>query len=137
MYVQTQEYITQQISCKLKKLLYGHISTKELVNQIFTPSVQLADHQLELAENIWKRVTNIDEILEDSSHQKSWDIPMAMEDFSGLKRLNSTDQARLLAVLEKESGDWLHAVPSPNLGTLLDPESLRIAVSLRLATKVY
>jgi len=57
--------------------------------------------------------------------------------FSNLRRDNLVDQARLLAVSLKESGDWLNAVPSPNLGTLLDPESLRIAVSLRLGKQIY
>jgi hypothetical protein len=30
------------------------------------------------------------------------------------------DQARLLALNEKESGAWLHALPSTSLGTVLD-----------------
>lgn len=32
----------------------------------------------------------------------------------------------------KESGFWLHAMPSKNFGTLVDNEIFRIAVSLRL-----
>lgn len=82
-------------------------------------------------------MTNFEEIPLDSSHQKSWDIPIATIEFSKLKRHDIIDQVRLIAVSEKESGDWLRAVPSPNLGTLLDPESLRIAVSLRLVTRFY
>ena len=53
--------------------------------------------------------------------------------------LNSVDQvtrARLLAAASKESGTWLHAVPVPSLGTQLDPESLRVAVALRVGASV-
>jgi hypothetical protein len=42
------------------------------------------------------------------------------------------DQARLLALQEKESGAWLHALPSTNLGTLLDNQCFRISICLRL-----
>lgn len=41
--------------------------------------------------------------------------------------------ARLRAVSQPESGLWLHALPSPQLGTLLDNDSLRVAVALRLS----
>jgi hypothetical protein len=36
------------------------------------------------------------------------------------KMSTDKDQARLLALQEKESGAWLHALPSTNLSTLLD-----------------
>jgi hypothetical protein len=43
------------------------------------------------------------------------------------------DQARLLALQEKESGAWLHALPFTSLGTLLDNnQSFRISICLRL-----
>lgn len=47
-----------------------------------------------------------------------------------------TDLARFKAFTKPESGAWLHALPSPHLGTLLDNDSLRIAVALRLGSKV-
>ncbi|KAI8439724.1 hypothetical protein MSG28_013418 [Choristoneura fumiferana] len=37
-----------------------------------------------------------------------------------------------VAVVRPEAGAWLHALPSPQLGTLLDNDSLRIAVALSL-----
>ena len=40
--------------------------------------------------------------------------------------------ARLLAVGEWESGLWLQATPSPNIGTMLDDTTFRIAACLRL-----
>ncbi|KAI8440934.1 hypothetical protein MSG28_009231 [Choristoneura fumiferana] len=38
---------------------------------------------------------------------------------------------RIAAVVRPEAGAWLHALPSPQLGTLLNNDSLRIAVALR------
>ncbi|XP_048000558.1 uncharacterized protein LOC125237492 [Leguminivora glycinivorella] len=48
----------------------------------------------------------------------------------------ATTRARLFAAAEKESGQWLHAYPSPPSGTYLEPDTLRLAVSLRLGVKV-
>ncbi|XP_061706528.1 uncharacterized protein LOC133517297 [Cydia pomonella] len=45
-------------------------------------------------------------------------------------------RARLLAAAELESGQWLHAYPSPPTGTYLEPDTLRLAASLRLGVKV-
>lgn len=35
-----------------------------------------------------------------------------------------------------ESGQWLHALPSASIGTLLDPDTLRLSAGLRLGVKV-
>ena len=44
------------------------------------------------------------------------------------------DQARILAASAPHSGDWIHAIPSDNCGLLLDDETLRIAVGVRLGS---
>ena len=49
---------------------------------------------------------------------------------------NQVTRARLLAAATKESRMWLHAVPVPSLGTQLDPESFRVAVTLRVGASV-
>ncbi|XP_063386119.1 uncharacterized protein LOC134672146 [Cydia fagiglandana] len=46
------------------------------------------------------------------------------------------EKARILAVSERESGSWLHALPSSNFGTLLDNNTLRLAVGLRLGSNI-
>lgn len=53
-----------------------------------------------------------------------------------LSEAAGADLARLRAVSRSESGAWLHALPSPHLGTFLDDDSLRVAVGLRLGCKV-
>jgi hypothetical protein len=45
-------------------------------------------------------------------------------------------QARLLALTAKHSGDWLHALPISSCGLRLDDEAVRVAVGLRLGTKL-
>ena len=41
-----------------------------------------------------------------------------------------------MAAREEGSGAWLHALPSSALGTLLDPDCLRIAVALRVGARI-
>ena len=47
-----------------------------------------------------------------------------------------TDRARLLAARVDESGSWVHALPTPTLGTLMDEECLRITIALRIGAEV-
>ncbi|KAI8426402.1 hypothetical protein MSG28_005249 [Choristoneura fumiferana] len=54
-----------------------------------------------------------------------------------LSDASGSNIARLKASATPESGAWLQALPSPQLGTLLDNDSLLIAIELRLACKVY
>ena len=73
----------------------------------------------------------------DKSRQRSWDLPLAEDKRNQL--LESSDQvsrARILAASSRESGLWLHALPVPSLGTLLEPETFRIAVALRVGANV-
>ena len=73
----------------------------------------------------------------DTGKQKCWDLPIAT--VIQEKLLNETNQvsrARVLAASCKETGLWLHAIPIPALGTLFDPETLRIAVALRVGANV-
>ena len=49
---------------------------------------------------------------------------------------NQLHTARLRAAAEPHTGSWLQGLPSPNLGLLLDPETTRIAVALRLGANI-
>ncbi|XP_073944805.1 uncharacterized protein [Choristoneura fumiferana] len=73
----------------------------------------------------------------DRARQRQWD-DIACERIGGelVSGASVADVARLKAVVRPEAGAWLHALPSPQLGTLLDNDSLRIAVALRLGCKV-
>lgn len=69
-----------------------------------------------------------------SRYQRMWDIPVLDAQSARVaESATSTEaKARLLASLRKEAGAWLTALPSPNLGNLLNNAALRIAVCLRL-----
>jgi hypothetical protein len=45
---------------------------------------------------------------------------------------SSRDLAHFKALQCRKSGSWLHAIPSPNIGTLLDNTSLQVCIGLRL-----
>ncbi|XP_047986428.1 uncharacterized protein LOC125226486 [Leguminivora glycinivorella] len=69
--------------------------------------------------------------------QRLWDDVGVKRVLEGLlDSAEGVDKARILSVSEPESGAWLHALPSPHLGTLLDSDSTRIAVALRLGCAV-
>ncbi|KAI5640346.1 hypothetical protein NE865_07271 [Phthorimaea operculella] len=69
--------------------------------------------------------------------QRSWDQIGAKRILDQLiEGAVGSDLARLRAVSQPESGAWLHALPSPHIGTLLDGDSLRVAVALRLGCDV-
>ena len=49
---------------------------------------------------------------------------------------SDTDKARLLAVSAPHSSDWLHAIPISSCGLRLDDDAVRVAVGLRLGTRL-
>ena len=53
-----------------------------------------------------------------------------------LSRADQRSRARLLAASAPRSGCWIAALPTPAVGTQLDPESLRIALSLRVGARI-
>ncbi|XP_037034393.1 uncharacterized protein LOC119073191 [Bradysia coprophila] len=73
----------------------------------------------------------------DASEQKFqhvWDLALCTKLQRDISEQSTsiTSKARLLANNNKETGAWLNAFPFASLGTLLDNQSFRIAVSLRL-----
>ena len=72
-----------------------------------------------------------------AGRQRVWDdaVSAACRD----KLLSGQDQvhrARLLAASEPHTAAWLQALPVPSLGLYLDPETVRIAVALRLGAPI-
>jgi hypothetical protein len=65
--------------------------------------------------------------------QKNWDnINIKRIIANDLIFNSSRDLARFKALQCRESGSWLHAIPSPNIGTLLDNTSFQVCIGLRL-----
>lgn len=123
----------------LPAFLSSLYSAAPLVEAVLLNVHHLAESgELRTVEEVWEEHHGgslADEL--DKGRQKSWDLPLAENRKDRL--LESGDQvsrARMLAASCRESGLWLHALPVPTLGTLLEPETFRIAVALRVGANV-
>ncbi len=89
------------------------------------------------AVDTWKELYDVN-VPEDPEKvkQREWDVAPGIVFRDLLANGHQTVRARLLAASQRESGLWLHAVPVPSLGTQLDPDTLRIAVALRVGSPV-
>ena len=114
-------------------------SVRGLVDAVLH-NVRLAeDDSLQMAVDEWHNGNAGVALPEDASlgRQGTWDGPVA--EASAARLLEAADQisrARLLAAAKRESGLWLHAIPSEALGTLLDPDSFRVSIALRVGANV-
>ncbi|XP_063629995.1 uncharacterized protein LOC134801393 [Cydia splendana] len=69
--------------------------------------------------------------------QRSWDDALSKLTYTTcLDNSEGAERARLIAVGCREAGHWLNAYPSPNTGTHLDGNTLRVAVGLRLGVPI-
>ncbi|XP_069939516.1 uncharacterized protein [Cherax quadricarinatus] len=69
--------------------------------------------------------------------QSHWDGPIVEKIASTLlQSVSGKDRARLLALRAPHAGDFLLTVPNSSLGTRLDPQTIRIGVTLRLAATI-
>ena len=70
--------------------------------------------------------------------QRSWDQTTADKTQSSLLASQTTQyqRARLHAITALHSGDWLHALTISSCSLRLDDETIRIAASLRLGSKL-
>ena len=74
---------------------------------------------------------------EATSSQKAWsDIAAEATKLRLLENANQVDRARLLAASSPHTAAWSQVVPVANLGLLLDSETIRVAVCLRLGIPV-
>ena len=107
-------------------------STDALVSALL-PNGQAEDPAAAEARESWKILSDNAET-PISSLQCLWEHPILEKRSVALLDSAATpkDRARILAVTQPESGAWLNALPSPTLGTLLDNDSVRISVGLRL-----
>ena len=117
--------------------LASHYATKDLVERILRPSN--LDRQLDPQDALqcWQsRAPNIP-LPADLKSQRLWDdLLCKLVAQHLLDEADQVSRARLLSAREDGTGAWLHAIPSPALGTLMDNECLRIAVALRVGAAV-
>ena len=112
-------------------------SVEDLVEAILSNSNIAETNELSVAVEFWRGVSGGASLPDDSKSQKGWDIPIVQRNFEEMLRgADQVSRARLLATTQKESGSWLNALPVPSLGTLLDSESFRIAIALRVGADI-
>ena len=83
-----------------------------------------------------KWFTHCDEIPVHVSNQRSWDNLLISQKIESLTFDSQLDKARFLASTVKESNSWLAALPSKSIGTLLDNNTFRISIALRIGTDI-
>jgi hypothetical protein len=100
---------------------------KKLVSQLLnSKDNELIIHHYDEALAIWD-VENENERPTIPQFQKNWDnINIKRIIDNDLIFNSSRDLARFKALQCRESGSWLHAIPSPNIGTLLDNTSFQV-----------
>ena len=93
----------------------------------------------ELAEAVesWRRASGGASMPDDPRRQKAWDLPIVKKNWDNmLLEADQLSRARFVDTAQKESGAWLNALSVSSLGTLLDPESFRVAIALRVGADV-
>lgn len=127
-------------SVSLPAFLSSVYSVKDLVGKILNPSHgDLEISHLAEARNAWcEQCPSILPPITETS-QKLWDEPLCKTVYNTLLTSSNTvaERARLLAVAQWESGLWLQALPSSKTGTLMDQNSLRLAICLRLGATCF
>lgn len=110
----------------------------DLMDNLLSEPYRQIDPALLEAEKFWcekfgnlpeKHIRNIQSIWE----SKEIENKISVLDGSFI---NKTDQARFKANSVRESGAWLHALPSPQLGTYLTNDEFRVALSLRIGAPI-
>lgn len=87
--------------------------------------------------DLWQSACPGSAVPEQPERQRAWDEELCrLRSDMLMSQSSGPELARLRAVSQPESGLWLHALPSPQLGTLLDNDSLRVAVALRLGCAI-
>ena len=121
----------------LPSLLASMNSVGELVETILSRINIANTNELVEAVESWRGASGGAPLPDDPSRQKAWDLPIVERNWENMLRV--ADQvcwARLLTNAQRESGAWLNALPVSTLGTLLDSESFRVAIALRVGADV-
>ena len=86
----------------------------------------------------WSNLLSGEDLPIKKSVQAAWDIPLCKKRFENLLQSANTteDKARLMAVSSEHASDWLNCVPLPSMSLKLNRQTLRIAVALRLGSRI-
>jgi len=114
-------------------------ATLELQTAILPEGFSSSDSAVDMNLSVWKDRTDQSPLEGSRAYsQTQWDRS-SVEKSLAVIRDHYTDPyhtARILAVQSPHSGDWLHAWPITACGLRLDNEAIRIAVGLRLGSRL-
>lgn len=122
----------------LPSFLSSAYGCKSLVSQILSnvSADEIVIDHLRDAISAWN-MSNPNVIPNVTNFQRNWDsINLKRLAEIHLKSDSIEENSRLLACKSPESGYWLNAIPSKNVGTFLNNNQLRIAVALRLGCNI-
>lgn len=125
----------------LPGFLSSCFATKDLIGNILYPSLN-GDFKIfgfDEALELWKFTSAESPYPPKPNCQRSWDQILAklcQERLLFESETNPITLARLKATATKESGAWLNAYPSPNLGTVLDNKTFEICVGIRIGAQI-
>jgi hypothetical protein len=124
----------------LPAFLASVASVTELIESILPEEmVPFTDPSMEKGVTLWKKFTKCDPPAGNTcKFQREWELPLVQSHSKMLFDSATTieNKARLLGVIGNKSGAWLNALPSPMLGTLLNNDSFRIAIALRIGAPI-
>lgn len=125
-------------SLSLPAFLSSVCSVSHLVDNVLNVNLYNSDYEFVEAEELWCSKTSSTLTGISRSIQKAWDQPLLdlVSDKLFETAICPIKKARLLALRSKYSGAWLNALPVASLGTLLDDDSFRVSVGLRLGTRI-
>jgi hypothetical protein len=113
--------------------------SKALVSMLAPASV--IEHDLSISSSLSKLLDEIDHPGDLEALTQNCQIKMdKLVSDATFKNLfdnaNKIDRARMLASTHKDSARWMHAIPCEGLGTKVDNATTRIAIALRLGSKI-
>jgi len=123
----------------LPAFLASCVSSSDLVQQLLPPHmISFNDQQFDIAADIWKVRSGLDQSPLLAVSQKAWDMPLVEVTSKQVLSAahNQAGIARLIAAAAPHSGAFLQALPCSAVGTRLDDTAIRIAVALRLGVQV-
>lgn len=111
-------------------------SVAELVNMMF-PQISdesvIASYKDSLS--MWSAIYD-SKMPENKAKQKAWDIISVEKIVNSLQLSTEEQKARYNASIAKESSAWLTVLPSRKIGSLLDDDTFRISIALRLGCDI-
>jgi len=133
--------VRHAVNLAFSSFLASVYSVEDLVNRVLPDEVlSIADSNTAEALNNWIEINSdcVPPKDEYRCFQSYWESASNERIRKNLKErsTNQFDTARLIAAEDKDAGAWLNALPSRQLGTHLDDACFRIAIGLRLGTKI-